>query len=136
MTMAPRKIFPARKSRGQSLTEFMVLLSMMVTYVIVFTFIYSGQYGNQFNFIDSLRGKAVSESVGLGASAAYIAGNGSETPVRIASINGNVTINGNVALVTLSDRAVYSPLATSMVSGNFSTGLKTARNAYGNITVN
>jgi len=123
------------RSRGQSLSEFMILLSVMVLYILAFSMIYGGQQSNQFYFLESLLGKTVGESVALGTSAAYIAGNGSAIDVRIASVEGDISIAGNSVLVTLEDRVVYSPIVCSAVNGNFSSGLKTARNYYGNITV-
>ena len=123
------------RSRGQSLSEFMILLSVMILYILVFSMIYGGQQTNQFYFIESLLGKTVGESVALGTSAAYIAGNGSSIEVRIASVEGDINISGHSVQVVLEDRVVHSPLVCSAVSGNFSAGLKTARNYYGNITV-
>jgi len=124
-----------KRSRGQSLSEFMILLSVMVLYLLAFSMIYGGQTANQFYFIESLLGKTVGESVALGASAAYIAGNGSSVDVRIASVEGDVEVRRHSVLVTLEDRVVHSPIISSAVSGDFSSGLKTARNFYGNITV-
>jgi len=124
-----------KKSRGQSLSEFMILLSVMVLYILAFSMIYGGQTSNQFYFIESLLGKTIGESVALGASAAYIAGNGSSVDVRIASVEGDVDVRGHSVLITLEDRVVHSPIICSAVSGDFSSGLKTARNFYGNITV-
>jgi len=123
------------RSRGQSLSEFMILLSVMVLYILAFSMIYGGQTANQFYFIESLLGKTIGESVALGASAAYIAGNGSQVDVRIASVEGEVSVVGNSVQVALEDRVVHSPIICSAVSGDFSAGLKTARNSYGNITV-
>jgi len=123
------------RSRGQSLSEFMILLSVMVLYILAFSMIYGGQTANQFYFIESLLGKTIGESVALGASAAYIAGNGSQVDVRIANVEGDVSVAGNSVLVTLEDRVVHSPIICSAVNGDFSSGLKTARNHYGNITV-
>jgi len=113
----------------------MILLSVMVLYVIAFSMIYGGQQSNQFYFIESLLGRTVGESVALGSSAAYIAGNGSEVQVKIAGVEGNLSVVGNSVLVTLEDRVVHSPMVSSSVYGNLSSGLKTARNYYGNITV-
>ena len=127
---------PAKsRSRGQSLSEFMILLSVMVLYILAFMMIYGGQQTNQFYFLESLLGKTVGESVALGASAAYIAGNGSEVGVRISSMEGDVNISGHSVQVMLEDRVVHSPLVCSAVGGNFSAGLRTARNHYGNITL-
>jgi len=123
------------RSRGQSLSEFMILLSVMVLYILAFTMIYGGQTTNQFYFLESLLGKTVGESVALGASAAYIAGNGSVAEVRIGSVEGDISVGGHSVLVTLEDRTVHSPLVCSSVYGDFSTGQKAARNHYGNITI-
>jgi hypothetical protein len=128
-------LFCRKKSRGQSLTEFMILLSIMVLYILAFSVIYGGQQSNQFYFLESLLGKTVGESVALSASAAYIAGNGSSTDVRIGTVQGDISVSGHSVLVTLEDRVVHSPIVCSAVSGNFSSGLKAARNSYGNITV-
>jgi len=128
-------LLSARKSRGQSLSEFMILLSVMVLYIMAFSMIYSGQQTNQFYFIESLLGRTVGESVALSSSAAYIAGNGSQVAVKIAGFEGNLSVRGHSVIVSLEDRVVYSPLACSSVYGNLSSGIKTARNHYGNITI-
>lgn len=128
-------VFLSRKSRGQSLTEFMILLSIMMLYLIVFMLIFSGQQTNQFYFLESLLGKTVGESVGMSMNAAYIAGNGSEADARISSIEANISVAGHSVIVALEDRTVGAPLVTSSVNGNYSSGQKTARNYYGNITV-
>ena len=128
-------MFFSKKSRGQSLSEFMILLSVMMLYAVVFTVIFSGQQSGQFRFIESLLGKTAAESIGMAADAAYIAGNGSEAVVRIGSIEANISVAGHSVLVSLVDRVVGSPLVTSSVNGNYSSGQKTARNSYGNITI-
>ncbi|MFA5247012.1 MAG: hypothetical protein WC408_03955 [Candidatus Micrarchaeia archaeon] len=123
------------RSRGQSLSEFMILLSVMVLYIMVFSMIYGGQQTNQFYFLEALLGKTAGESVAMASNAAYIAGNGSQTSISVPSIEGDFSIISHSVLVTLEDRVISSPMITSSVSGNLSAGPKTARNSYGNITI-
>lgn len=127
--------FRFRASRGQSLTEFMILLSVMVLYLSTFSLIYSGQQQNQIYFIKSLLGMETTDSVALRANAAYIAGNGSEVNLTVANTSSNISIMNHVAQRALEDGVVASSLVTSAVHGNFSMGQKTARNFYGNISI-
>ena len=133
--MTRHLLFKCKMSRGQSLTEFMVLLSIMMIYLLAFSLIYGGQQTNQFYFLESLLGRAATDSVALRANAAYIAGNGSTVNFTIANATSNISIMGHAAQLFLEDGVVGSPMITSSVSGNFSMGQKTARNSYGNVSI-
>ncbi len=122
-------------SRGQSLAEFMMLLSIMVLYFTVFSLIYGGQQANQSHFIDGLLGKQATDSVALRANAAYIAGNGSVLNLTVANASSNLSITSHAVQLVIKDGVVDSPLVTSAVHGDFSVGPKTARNFYGNISI-
>ena len=133
----PRRtqFFRSRASRGQALTEFMILLSMMVLYMAAFSLIYGGQQQNQIYFLKGLLGRETTDSVALRANAAYIAGNGSSVNLTVANASSNISVVNHIVQLVLEDGVVGSPLVTSQVYGNFTAGQKTARNFYGNISI-
>ncbi len=121
--------------RGQSLAEFMILLSVIIVYFLVFADVYGSQKTMQYELTESLNGKETADLFASAANEVYIGGNGSTSSVYLDSAFQNISIVGSNVQVQRAHSLVQSPLLLTEVSGNFSPGQKTVLNVNGNVSI-
>ena len=125
----------ARFERGQSLAEFMILLSVIIVYFLVFTGIYGSQRQMQFEITDAMQAKETGELFAAASSEVYLSGNGSTVSFFLDNALQNISMVGNTVQIQRLHNLVQVPAISSAVSGNFSPGQKTISNVNGNVSV-